>query len=247
MGFMEHLTEIGKAVRYTVKAELPTVSRPLYEVLLTGTPVYESGIFHNEVHRLSKEQSIFSIAAENGLRTAAAAYHWMSELYNKSPFEVSDRFQLNTERAIQNGIFYFEDMYPDSHLFTDAEFLRYMAKPDFLLIHSMNIDYAGHCFGGDSAEYTTAALKADMILSNCMKGWLEDGYAVLVTADHGMTAFHMHNGTTDEERLVPLYIAGADAKECSELIPQLELAPFVCQLLDIPKSEKMIGPVHLQP
>lgn len=114
MGFMEHLTEIGKAEKYTVKAQLPTVSRPLYEVLLTGVPVYEHEIFNNEIRHMSKEKSIFSIAAENGLVTAAAAYSWISELYSKTPFLPSHRYQLNVDTPIKYGIFYFEDMYPDS-------------------------------------------------------------------------------------------------------------------------------------
>jgi len=37
MGFMEHLLEAGMAARYTVQSELPSLSRPLYEVLMTGT------------------------------------------------------------------------------------------------------------------------------------------------------------------------------------------------------------------
>ena len=31
MGYLQHLVEAGRATRYTVLAELPTMSRPLYE------------------------------------------------------------------------------------------------------------------------------------------------------------------------------------------------------------------------
>lgn len=244
MGFMEHMVEQGTAEKYTVQSELPTLSRPLYEVLMTGVPVYEHETFNNEIRRLSKEQSIFSLARQKGLVTAAAAYHWMSELYNRSPFNpVTDRFQLDVDRPIQHGIFYFEDLYPDSHLFCDAAFLCEAYNPDFLLVHSMNIDDAGHKFGYGSKEYDFAAAKADMILSMCVKRWIEAGFAVVVTADHGMAANHIHNGTSETERRVPLYIAGIKttaALPASGLVPQLALAPFICGLLGLEKSEKML-------
>ena len=39
MGHLEHLVETKRASRYTVVAELPTMSRPLYERLQTGLGV----------------------------------------------------------------------------------------------------------------------------------------------------------------------------------------------------------------
>ncbi len=243
MGFMEHMVEMGIASRHTVEAQLPTLSRPLYEVLLTGVPVCEHGTTNNEMKDMSKERRIFHIAADNGLSTAAAAYGWISELYNKSPFlPDEDRFQLDVRRPIQHGIFYYEDMYPDSHLFNDAEYLRMSFDPDFMLVHSMNIDYAGHLHGAASPEYVFATDKADSILARYMRLWLETGRAVLVTADHGMNAFRLHNGTSDDERLTPLYIAGAQAGwPAEQKVPQLELAPFICRLLGIVPGEKMHG------
>lgn len=240
MGFMESLVEHGIASRYTVKAEMPAMSRPLYEVLMTGVPVYEHGIYTNEVRRMSKEQNLFLIAYQNGLSTAAAAYHWMSELYNKTPFNpVTDRFQLDTDLPIQHGVFYYEDMYPDSHLFNDAEFLRASYHPDFLVVHSMNIDYAGHREGVQSDLYAQAAVRADMLLAMSVRPWIEDGYAVIVTADHGMGQARMHNGSTALERHVPLYIAGIKTSSDAELVPQLDIAPMICDVLGLPKGPKM--------
>ena len=36
---------------------------------------------------------------------------------------VEDRIQLDTDLPIENGLFYFEDHYPDSHLFAEAAWL----------------------------------------------------------------------------------------------------------------------------
>jgi predicted AlkP superfamily pyrophosphatase or phosphodiesterase len=59
------------------------LSRPLYECILTGVPPIDSGIVHNNVARLSSQRSIYHYARDAGLKTAAAAYHWVSELYNR--------------------------------------------------------------------------------------------------------------------------------------------------------------------
>lgn len=74
MGYLAHLVERQQASLYKVQAELPTLSRPLYEVLLTGTPVSLNGITANDVVRLSHQKSIFHLAMAAGLTTAAAAY-----------------------------------------------------------------------------------------------------------------------------------------------------------------------------
>ena len=120
------------------------MSRPLYECILTGVRPVESGIVNNQIVRLSNHESIFSLAKSQGKVTAAAAYHWVSELYNRAPFDaVRDRFTNDETMNIQHGCFYHWDHYPDEALFLDAEHLRVTHQPDFLLIHPMNIDDIG--------------------------------------------------------------------------------------------------------
>ena len=98
--------------------------------------------------RLSNQSSIFSFAHAQELTTAAAAYHWISELYNRAPFDpVRDRFTHDSSMAIQNGLFYWQDHYPDDHLYAEAEYLRTHYNRDFMLVLSMNVDNAGHHFG----------------------------------------------------------------------------------------------------
>lgn len=246
MGFLEHLVEKGKMAAYTVQAELPAQSRPLYEVLQTGVPAEENGITSNGTVRRSKEQSVFAIAQEQGLKTGAAAYYWVSELYNRAPFDLQeDRIQLDSPALIENGIFYYEDHYPDSHLIGDGEYLIRQKGTDYTLIHSMNIDDAGHKYGSNSKEYVQAAVRVDAILSQYIWQWMRDGYQIVVTADHGMNEYQTHNGVLDEDRLVPLYVfsdkvESKDFRQEGRLMPQLEMAPFLCSLLDVPPSEKMI-------
>jgi len=243
MGYMEHLVEQKLVSCYRVQSELPSLSRPLYEVLLTGTTVSRNGITGNHIVRLSKEQSVFHLAVAANLRTAAAAYHWISELYSAAPFNpVTDRHQHNVLKPIQHGSYYFEDHYPDSHVFADAEYLRSAFDPHFLYIHSMNIDDAGHRYGGESKEYEQAVRVADSLLATLFPLWMAEGYRILVTADHGMNANGFHGGVSPSERHVPLYTFGEDIlspEQEVQALPQLRLAPFMCHCLGIEPSAVM--------
>lgn len=236
MGYLNHLVEAGKAACHLVQSELPSLSRPLYEVLLTGTPSSVNGITSNQTVRLSNQASIFHLARQKGLCTAAAAYYWVSELYNRAPFHhIEDREQHDEGNPIQHGKFYFEDSYPDSHLFIDAEILRQRHDPDFLYIHPMGIDDTGHRFGSDSKEYRGKAIQVDSLLAALVPQWMELRYTVLITSDHGMNTDGQHGGTGRGEREVPLFAIGAGMEPgyYEAAVPQLAVAPFVCRLLSL--------------
>ena len=242
-GYLEHMIDYGKGAKYRIRGELPSMSRPMYETLMTGLPVWRHGIVNNDVRRLSRYPNLFSLCREHGLVTAAAAYVWYSELYNNPVFNpLTDRYQLERDEGIQHGIFYFEDQYPDSHLFLDGEFLRQRYNPDFLLMHSMNIDYWGHLEGSDHKRYTCAVQQAAEFLSRLLPVWLEEGYQVAITADHGMNSLGLHGGPTEDQRTVPLYLF-SDKVEAGRFtdteVTQLNVAPLLCWLLEIPPAAEM--------
>lgn len=242
MGYLGHLVETAQVSFYKVQAELPTLSRPLYETLLTGTPSSHHGITANEVARPSHQTSIFHLATEQGLTTAAAAYHWFSELYNHAPFDpFNDREQHNLLQPIQHGKFYFEDAYPDSHLFADAEVLRQNWHPNFMLVHPMGLDYAGHCFGSDSKQYRGRAIAMDSLLAQYLPRWRTAGYDILITSDHGMNVDGQHGGTLPDVRETPLFCIGQGFRTGSYLagLSQLAIAPLICQMLALPYGDNM--------
>lgn len=235
LGHLQAYCGAERAALYKLECELPSLSRPLYECILTGIRPIDSGVVHNQVVRLSNQRSIFHYARDAGLCTAAAAYHWVSELYNRAPFEAArDRHTDDLELPIQHGHFYYADHYPDSHLLADAESLRRRHSPDFLLVHPMNIDDAGHKHGLDSAQYRNSARIADILLADYLQGWLDAGYQVLVTADHGMNNDRSHNGLLVEEREVPLFVLGSAFSLNSDAQPkQTELCGTICELLGV--------------
>ncbi|MGA4637053.1 alkaline phosphatase family protein [Pseudomonas solani] len=239
MGHLQAYCAAGRAALYKLECELPALSRPLYECILSGVPPIDSGIVHNDVSRLSNQRSVFHYARDAGLTTAAAAYHWFSELYNRSPFDAArDRHTEAPELPIQHGHFYWADHYPDAHLFADAESLRLRHAPDFLLVHPMNIDDAGHKHGLDTPQYRNSARVADIILAEYLQRWLDAGYQVLVTADHGMNNDRSHNGLLTEEREVPLFVLGdAFSLDGYAQPKQTDLCGTLCELLGVPHDK----------
>lgn len=233
MGHLQALCNAGRGQLYRIECELPSLSRPLYECILTGVAPIDSGILHNDVVRLSNQRSLFHYARGAGLTTAAAAYHWVSELYNRAPFDAPrDRHTHDESLPIQHGHFYWTDHYPDSHLFADAESLRRRHSPNCLVVHPMNIDDAGHKHGLSTPQYRNSARHADIILSEYLHLWLETGYQVMVTADHGMNDDRSHGGILAEEREVPLFVFGEAFSLDDQARPrQVELCGTLCELL----------------
>jgi len=202
--------EASGAARYAeLQSELPPLSRPIYATLLCGLRPAESGIVRNDDARLCPAPTIFARAHAAGLTTAAAAYHWISELCNAAPFAPErDRLTDDDALPIRHGVFYSTDAYPDEELFNDAACLLLRHNPHLLLVHSMGIDNTGHLHGAESAAYRDAARNADGLLARWLPEWTAAGYAVLITSDHGMDAEGRHYDTTDGTRRVPLWLAG---------------------------------------
>lgn len=240
-GYLEHLIDYGQGAKYRVRGELPSMSRPMYETSLTGLPSLIHGITNNQIIRPSRFPNVFSLCREKGLVTAAAAYQWMSELYSRpGRFDpLTDRFQLEGEGSICHGIFYYEDQYPDTHLFGDGEFLRKTYDPDFLLFHSMNVDYWGHRRGSGSQEYAQAVATVMEHIAQLLPLWLGEGWQVVITADHGMNAMGMHGGPAPDQRTIPLYVFSPQVvpgRFEEKEISQLNLAPLLCRLLGLAPS-----------
>jgi predicted AlkP superfamily pyrophosphatase or phosphodiesterase len=158
---------------------------------------------------------------------------------------VEDREVDDESLLIQHGRFYAEDSYPDPELFATAGMLVRRFNPDYLLVHPMGVDDTGHKYGADSSEYRVHALRQGMMLADLIPEWMERGYNILVTGDHGMDADKVHGTTTSEVREVPLFMIrpGVPGKgDANEVVSQLQLAPTICKLLGVPIPETMKHP-----
>jgi predicted AlkP superfamily pyrophosphatase or phosphodiesterase len=244
MGYLGHLVEAKLASLYKVIGELPSMSRPMYETIHTGLPVSVHGIINNQVVRRSTQPNVFQSARQAGKTTAAAAYFWFSELYNRAPYDrIDDREVDDDSLLIQHGRFYTQDDYPDIDLFSTAGMLSRRFSPDYLLVHPSGMDYFGETYGANSSEYRNLAIRQDSWMAPLIAEWVEQGYNILVTADHGINNDKLHGGTTPDVREVPLFFirpGDAGKGDTHEVISQLQIAPTICRLLEIeiPKTMK---------
>ena len=243
MGYLGHLVETKQASLFKVTGELPSMSRPMYETVHTGLPVSEHGIVANYIIRRSTKPNVFQAAVEANKTTAAAAYYWFSELYNRAPYDrINDREVDDDRLLIQHGRFYTQDEYPDIELFATAGMLVRKFLPDYLLVHPMGMDYTGEKYGADSRQYRNQAILQDMYLSGLISEWMALGYNILVSGDHGINADRLHGGTTPEQREVPLYLIrpGITGEgNTAQVLSQLQIAPTICKLLDVPIPASM--------
>jgi len=141
MGYLMHLVERKLASLYKVLVELPTLSRPMYETIHTGVPVSEHGIVSNGMVRRSKMPNIFELAVRAGKTTAAAAYYWFSDLYNRAPYDhIDDREVDDDSLLIQHGRL--DSLVPVQQSMIFAEKLRKYVSPDRFAFDI--IEGAGH-------------------------------------------------------------------------------------------------------
>lgn len=181
------------------------------------------------IARRSTGDNLFARVRTGGGVTAAAAYHWVSELYVRTPFDPARDRMLTGNGDINHGAFYWRDDYPDDHLFADAEsLLRH--GPHFLLLHPMNVDDVGHKAGGNSAPYRNAARHQGDLLARYVPEWQARGYTVLVTADHGMGDDGNHSGPTETESHVPFYALGLTLDPAPT---QIRIAGLCCRLIGV--------------
>lgn len=242
LGYLEHLCEKNMGAKYEVLGELPSSSRPMYETIFTGVSVFEHGITNNGICRLSNQEHLFKLLKQANKKSLALAYYWISELYLSAPFnKEKDIYHEDELSCIDRGFFYYSDTFPDDHLYSLSSSLTVKEDYDFIFIHPMGIDDAGHKFGAGSKEYSDAVMQNDKLLSTYIPMWINQGYNVVVGADHGMSENGYHGGNSDMQRKTALYIIddeiipGVHSKE----LTTMEFAPLLCYLLGIKPGEKM--------
>ena len=251
-GFLESLVESKKARRMKMIAVLPTLSAPIYETLHTGVEPLEHGITSNDNLRKSKCENIFTIAKVAGLVTAAAAHSFFSTLYNEDPYvPIRDQEVNDPEKSIQYGRFYSEKGYssfnislPSDHdLMNQGSMLVSRYKPHYLMIHSCSCDSIGHKFGGNSVEYSKQAWQVNDQLAQNIPFWIDEGYRILITSDHGFTDSGNHGGSSEIERWTPYYDIGHPRPGVeSEDTSQLSVAPTILSILGLDIPKKMTAP-----
>lgn len=251
-GNFEGMVDAGRARRWRMRSELPSTSLPVYETLHTGQSPQDHGVLLNDNVPPSAVPNVFSEARAAGLRTAAVAHYNFSELYNGASYEpLRDHEYDDDARPVRHGRFYGEHgetsfnlcLPSERDLAAKASILIRRHAPDYILLHTFSADSVGHVHGGESKEFGKQVGLIENAIMEFLPGWLAEGYRVLFTADHGMTALGLHGGTTEVERYVPFYDFGhPEGGAMSEAASQLNVAPTILTLMGLTPPASMKAP-----
>lgn len=225
--------------------KLPAVSLPGYTTLGTGAYPEFSGVLSNWYAEPVGVDSLFARAGEAGLTTALIGMEgwetlygpWVDWIYSE-PWAAHGDLEgsMRTTEALA------------------GEAQRVLRETDAALVyvHFGEVDDVGHCYGGTSPEYLTAALRVDAQIAALveMLDWSRD--TLILTADHGMLAGRQrqgasHGGAEPESRHIPLVMAGRGISPGS--YPeggQADLAPTVATLLGLPLPSHSQGHTRLE-
>ncbi len=249
LGNVEGWVEKGDASVWKMRATLPSVSGPCYASIHTGVTPQEHGIVDNYKEMKATVGDIFSAARKAGRTTAAAAHSLFSSYFQRAPFDIYRDLEVDDERLpIQHGRFYTMRgetkgnlaVPAEADLFAQAAIMIDRHAPDYLLLHTCTVDSTGHRHGPDSAEMDHVVYVLDSVLGNSIPRWLDQGYEIMITSDHGQSQRGHHGGTTDEMREVAFYYFGDGKRpDAGVVLDQLQIAPTVLARLGVAPVETM--------
>lgn len=247
MPFTKSLADQGSFGIFTVPA--PTFSRPAYTRIITGACSSINGISSNNQEKKLFAPTLFDLAEGEGLKAGLSAYRWYYDLLYGPPYRTGeeDENRLIRDRApLKYGYFYddFGGDYDDEEIFARGIEALAEDNPNFLLVHSMDVDEMGHRHGGISPEYLDAALLND----RCIEEFVSqipapEESVIIITGDHGHIDSGGHGGLEREavEIKVAFYGKGVAPGELPDGYTQLDLAPTIAALLGLPFTSYMEG------
>ena len=242
-GNLEGWVQSGDARVWTMRSVLPSTSACCYASIHTGVSPQVHGIRSNEERFRVAQPDLFSEITGAGGKTGAVTHSYWSEFFNRYPFDlVRDMEYDESGGPITHGRFHTMTGYnarnqmtpSDVDLFATLTMLTERFGIDYGILHTCTLDSMGHRFGHDCHEMDHACYAMDGMLAAFLPRWLENGYEVIVTADHGQTDRGHHGGREDLQQDFAFYYFGpAKGPKEDVLLDQLQLAPTVLKRLGV--------------
>lgn len=220
----------GASARMLSRA--PSYSQAGYTTLFTGAwpELNDSAAFnlpYGELHAWTQD-NLFSAASRRGLWTAVAGYHWLERMIPSPALTVGEFVTTEDPEADRSSV---------------DQALPWLEKPDlypFILIHLMQVDYAGHHLGGPrSPGWNTAARQVDDLLSEIVPRLDLAQDTLLVVSDHGHVDRGGHGGQDAAAITEPFILAGRGVKPGQYRdVQMVDVTPTVAALmgLNLPAS-----------
>lgn len=225
---------------HTLPLHYVTMTR--YDERYTGIPV----LFEKE----NLEKTFGEVIANAGLTQLRIAE---TEKYPHVTFFFSggreEPFTGETRILIPSPKVATYDLQPEmsAYLVTDAVLKDIAEKrPDFICLNYANTDMVGHT--GVFAAAVKAAETVDECLSRLVPVLEENGYAVLITADHGNADYMVNDdgtpNTAHTKNPVPCILVSRQLQGTTVTLRNgilADLAPTLLQLLGLPQPPEMTG------
>jgi hypothetical protein len=205
--------------------------------MATGTFPDLFDVLHNWQNVASDLPSVPGLARAAGRQTEIYGDSIWRELFPKD-FVVAD-----TELNLPRIIFYLraETLVDELRVGRLVDRLRNRPPPDFLVLHLVGLDHAGHRHGVRSAAYADVARLTVEHIDDVLR-LLPADTTVLVTSDHGATLSGGHGGGSEAETTAPLFaFGGGIAAGARANINQVDLAPTLSCLLGLPFPATSLG------
>jgi 2,3-bisphosphoglycerate-independent phosphoglycerate mutase len=122
--------------------------------------------------------------------------------------------------------------------------------PDFICLNYANTDMVGHT--GDFKAAMKAAETVDKCVKLLVETALEDGYDIIIIADHGNSDYMVNEdgspNTAHTTNPVPfIYVSSKDLKNVCAMDGKLaDIAPTILNLMDIPAPPEMTGDILIK-
>lgn len=249
-GNLEGWVDSGDARVWKHRAVLPSISASCYASIHTGVAPAEHGCTGNgNVFRLNHKDVFAQTRAAGGV-TGAVAHSFWSEFFNRHPFDYVRDIEYDEPGSdtINHGRFHTMTGYGQTNQMTPSDVDLFATLTNLCLkrglnygmLHTCTLDCMGHRFFHECQEMDHACHVMDEMLAPFIPQWLNAGYEVIVTADHGQDARGHHGGRAPLQQETALYYFGpADGPAEDVVIDQLQLAPTILHRLGAPVAQTM--------
>ncbi|MEO0367339.1 MAG: alkaline phosphatase family protein [Pseudomonadota bacterium] len=249
LGNIEGWVASGEANVWKMRSVLPSTSGPCYASIHTGVHPQEHGVLSNSHEHAVSHADIFSEVKSAGKVSAAVAHSYFSTYFQSDPFVPLRDLEVNDPtRVIPYARFYTMTGESSANLAVPSDFdlatqttiLMQQHMPDYVLLHLCSPDSVNHKYGPQSIECDLNTYQVDVALAHYLPTWREQGYEVMITADHGHSDKGHHGGTTAAMREVAFYYFGsAIGPTKDEVLCQTQIAPSILKRIGISIPESM--------
>ncbi|MDO8963128.1 MAG: alkaline phosphatase family protein [Coriobacteriia bacterium] len=208
----------------------PSLSFPNWTTLMSGASQRFSGVTTNWFEERVPVETLVdtALAADRVVAVSAPTDFEMLYGVKRSPYVYL--------RDWEKGV------YMTGGIVDNAIRLASESGATLLIVHSPDIDEAGHASGGASKEYLDTARKVDADLGRLVSALQDRRTTFVIASDHGHIDTGGHGGPETIVTEVPVVLAGPSVALGSGAVSQEQIAPTVARIAGLPAPRNAAAP-----